>query len=271
MMTVRDVEERESLGQYLKRERERRGISLREVAKNTRIREPFLQALEEDRYDLLPSPTIVKGFLTAYGKYVGLDLKPLLLRYQDLLKAKPSEASDILSAQRGKEKRIRYGYAGAILVAALLLVALIIVYSNLLKPPGKPIEPPSEKPKESTPLRPEEPRLPPASHAVSPPAPSVPSIPVPSPIRLEAKAVERTWLRMRLDDQPEKEMMLQPGETFAYQATSRIELLVGNAGGMELVLNGRKQEKFGKSGEVVLLIFTSQGTVVKRYEKTKTE
>ncbi len=61
--------------------------------------------------------------------------------------------------------------------------------------------------------------------------------------------------------------MLQPGESLSLQDPQGIELLVGNAGGLDLNFNGKALEKFGKSGEVVTLIFTSQGIETKRYEK----
>ena len=51
----------ESLGKYLKAEREVRNLSLEEVSKFTKIRENFLRAIEEDRYEFLPPAIYVKG------------------------------------------------------------------------------------------------------------------------------------------------------------------------------------------------------------------
>jgi cytoskeletal protein RodZ len=72
----------ESPGKYLKDERERQELSLKAASKFTRIREHHLRAIEEDRYDLLPSSVYIKGFLTLYAKYLHLDPKEVLLRYQ---------------------------------------------------------------------------------------------------------------------------------------------------------------------------------------------
>ncbi len=72
----------ESLGKYLKAERESRNLSLKEVFESTRIKERLLQAIEEDRYDLLSSPIYAKGFLDAYARYLGLDPNEILLWYQ---------------------------------------------------------------------------------------------------------------------------------------------------------------------------------------------
>ncbi|MFQ5901321.1 MAG: helix-turn-helix domain-containing protein, partial [Thermodesulfobacteriota bacterium] len=75
----------ESLGNYLKRERELREITLSEIAKETRVRQDLLEAIEEEEFDSLPAPAFVKGFLRAYSKYVGLDSNDVILRYEDLL------------------------------------------------------------------------------------------------------------------------------------------------------------------------------------------
>jgi len=77
----------ESLGKYLKTERERRNLSLEEAAKFTKIRIQFLRAIEEDRYELLLPSVYVKGFLTQYVKYLGLNPNEVILRYQEYQKS----------------------------------------------------------------------------------------------------------------------------------------------------------------------------------------
>jgi len=75
----------ESLGMFLRMERETRNLSLMEVAESTRIREHLLKAIEEDRYDLLPHSLYVKGYLRAYARYFGFDPAEIILRYQNHL------------------------------------------------------------------------------------------------------------------------------------------------------------------------------------------
>lgn len=77
----------ESLGKYLKTERERRNLSLEEAAKFTKIRIQFLRAIEEDRYELLLPSFYVKGFLTQYVRYLGLNPNEVILRYQEYQKS----------------------------------------------------------------------------------------------------------------------------------------------------------------------------------------
>jgi len=72
-------------GEYLKTERELRNLSIEEAAKLTKIRGHFLKAIEEDRYELLPPGLYLRGFLTAYARYLGLDPNDVVLRYQKYL------------------------------------------------------------------------------------------------------------------------------------------------------------------------------------------
>jgi cytoskeleton protein RodZ len=83
--------------------------------------------------------------------------------------------------------------------------------------------------------------------------------------------VEKTWIRIQINGQPEHEMTLKPGETVSPQGLKRINLVVGNAGGLDIIFQGKPLERFGKSGDVVNLIFTPQGVEAKRFEKPKTK
>ncbi|MEH3035780.1 MAG: DUF4115 domain-containing protein [Sphingomonas adhaesiva] len=62
-----------SVGARLRAAREAQGLSLPEVAARTRVTQRFLEALENDRLDQLPSPTYASGFARAYARAVGLD------------------------------------------------------------------------------------------------------------------------------------------------------------------------------------------------------
>ena len=72
----------ESLGLYLKRERESRAVSLEELSKSTRISRPFLEALEKDDFQFFPQPEFIPGFLKGYARHLGLDGDEILRRYR---------------------------------------------------------------------------------------------------------------------------------------------------------------------------------------------
>jgi Helix-turn-helix domain/RodZ C-terminal domain len=70
------------VGQVLQRARTERGFELDEVERVTKIREKFLRAMEEDRWDALPAPAYAEGFLDIYARFLGLDHKQLLDEYR---------------------------------------------------------------------------------------------------------------------------------------------------------------------------------------------
>ena len=80
-----------SFGVSLKRERELRGISLAEIAKTTKISVRLLEAIEKDRFDILPEGVFRKSFIKSYAKYLGMNEEQILHEYD--LEVQPSTAS----------------------------------------------------------------------------------------------------------------------------------------------------------------------------------
>jgi len=72
-----------SPGALLRREREKRGLSYAEISDQTRLRPHFLEAIENEEWDLLPAPTLVKGFMRSYARVLGLDEERILDLYRE--------------------------------------------------------------------------------------------------------------------------------------------------------------------------------------------
>ncbi len=60
-----------SVGAFLRELRARRGVSLQEIARKTRVAQRYLEALEADAYDDLPAPVFIRGFIRAYCQALG--------------------------------------------------------------------------------------------------------------------------------------------------------------------------------------------------------
>jgi cytoskeleton protein RodZ len=287
------VDERETLGKYLKNQRESKKISLREVSKNTRVREHILRAIEEDQLNLLPAATYVRGFLFAYAKYLRLDPNDVLLRYERALKGEPAAPpppqpltprGKIPPTQPSKPKqKVLWNTNQMWVVVGVIVASFIIFYFFSPYSSKPPIGPLPERSVEGKPsIVPSPPaaattRAPEEKPVVEVRKPLTPSSPVTATtsaqekkaLSLQLKAAEETWVSLQVDDQPEREMTFKPGEGSSVQASNRIRMKLGNAGGLDLILNGRPLGKLGKSGEVVTLVITSQGVEVKASEKTK--
>lgn len=72
---------RVGFGEELRKEREIRGIELREIAEATKISQRFLDALERDDFKYLPAPVFTRGFVREYSRYLGLDASEMVDRY----------------------------------------------------------------------------------------------------------------------------------------------------------------------------------------------
>ena len=72
---------------------------------------------------------------------------------------------------------------------------------------------------------------------------------------LTASVRERTWIKISVDGGDPKEYIFDPGNRHEWKARKGFDLLIGNAGGIDLEFNGEKIENIGAPGQVVRLVF----------------
>ena len=82
----------QTIGQKLKQAREAQRLTLEKASAGTRIRAPYLQALETDDLSAMPAPVQARGFLRNYAEYLGLNLEHLL----DEMRAEPNLVDEII-------------------------------------------------------------------------------------------------------------------------------------------------------------------------------
>jgi len=119
----------ESPGKILKKEREMQNISLEKICSFTKIKKHHLEAIEEGRYELLPPPLYVKGYLKIYAKYLSLDEKDILLLYENYLKSLlPPEPPGLLPEASPPKKSIRPLLPSSLIIVTLLFISLFIAF-----------------------------------------------------------------------------------------------------------------------------------------------
>lgn len=106
--------------------------------------------------------------------------------------------------------------------------------------------------------RPEQTGTPPPTAASTPASRPAASAPAPATapkpaVHIAIRAVEDTWLKIIVDNLPPHEFYLKPGERIERDAEHGINLLIGNATGIELTMNGKRVPIPGKTGQVVTL------------------
>ncbi|MBI5492962.1 MAG: helix-turn-helix domain-containing protein [Deltaproteobacteria bacterium] len=281
----------EDPGENLKRERERRGVTLKQMHEATKVQTKHLEALEADDYSSLPHPAFVRGFIKSYCKVLGLDDTDALLRYEMYLRenAPPSGVKDSAAVREGEIwqepiNRLRERLPGkatrniAVLVAAG--VAIMVIF-YLFSGRHKKVSVQAEQ-DETAAVKTEDQKIAEPHEALPEPAPpavkdgagtgngkTVPEAVKPPPDvdakshALTVRASERTWIRVRIDNDEPFDVMLQKGESIVWKAGRNLSVLVGNAGGVDMVFDGKKLQSLGKSGAVVSLVLPIEAAVEK--------
>lgn len=122
----------ETVGNYLRHQREAKGMSLEEVARATRVPMSSVERLESDQFDELPGEVFVRGFMKSYARAVGIDTDDVLARYTASRRVAWVTPLPISSPTRPARTK-RYGVAIAFV---LLLILFTLALSIVLKPRG---------------------------------------------------------------------------------------------------------------------------------------
>lgn len=279
------------VGLYLRELRERRGVSLEEIARSTRVLHQYLEFLEADDFASLPAPVFTKGFIRAYCQALGLPPDEAVTLYERRIgESRESAKGAGTPARPGHRAGVAAGDGrgegpgrGAVLVSFVLLVILgvalfavtLALQSGREERPERsvqvtvpqapaPAAPPAPRSLAESPGA-EQPQRPPRAQPVPGPAPSAatasdaapgPAPPltagaVVSPYRLVARTKEPTWIRVRTADGRTSEETIPAGELREWVSNRPFVLSIGNAGGVVFELNGRPIPSLGASGAVI--------------------
>jgi cytoskeleton protein RodZ len=225
-----------SFGERLRRERELRGIKLPEIAEATKISVRFLEALETDRFDLLPGGIFRRSFVKAYADHLGLDADRTV---SEFLAAQVDGASaggpgaPAASAKGSLYRRLFFG----------LMVALATAGALRLARPAPPAA--ARVPSAAAPelVFPRDRLLPSISSAAAVGTTA-------GPLVLELSAHESCWVGVQADGHIVLSRVLSSGESQRLEASEEIVLSVGNAGALSLRINDRPGLALGRRGEV---------------------
>jgi cytoskeletal protein RodZ len=152
-----------TFGEELKRERELRGIGLREVAEATKVNIRYLEAMERDDFEHLPGGVFNRGFVRAYAQFIGVDPDAMVNAYlmeEQTQKGHPGSTGESLlrgprssGKARSEERRhatddqvagrplLRWSLLGlliVVIVAALLF--LVTMFSDTWAGNANPVE-----------------------------------------------------------------------------------------------------------------------------------
>jgi cytoskeletal protein RodZ len=225
-----------TLGQQLKYSREEKGISLHQIADTTHIGVRFLQAIENDTYDILPGGVFNRAFVRKFAKQVGIDEDQAIKLYEEQLEEQGGEP----------ERRYQYGIEdfearpssgnGLLLSFVALLVLGALAYAAYQYFTPVPDQRPEGLVNASTPTPTPDATPAPSASPVASPSPEAPA----GAMRVELTAPnEECWVSVTADTQKAERFTLQPGETRTFDVNNRIILSVGRVQALRVAINGR--------------------------------
>jgi transcriptional regulator with XRE-family HTH domain len=254
-----------SFGEELRREREIRGISLKEIADATKISKRFLEAIEHNDHKTLPAPVFTRGFVREYARYLGLNADDMVSRYNyaaagderieqsahlDRLvqpaAANPREGTGARESN-ARPRGIPPPYARVdrnIYFLVLIVAALGAVTWWAIRHKREGREAEVARPPVAAAATPA---------AASPkPAPPAATNPDDGMLHLTIDLTGDSWVSLDADGKSVFNESMQRGQRHTFDARERFRFrTIGNAAGLDLTINGVRIPSLGREGQVL--------------------
>ncbi|MFN3492539.1 MAG: helix-turn-helix domain-containing protein, partial [Anaerolineales bacterium] len=270
------------IGQQLRAQRELISLTIEEVERHTKLRAPFVKALEEGSFEKLPSPVQTRGMLQNYAMFLDLDADKILLRYADALQARRREKyaetprEKIQTQVNASIPWLRTFIAGD-LVFGLAMIALLVTLA--IWGVGRVVRLQEEQELEPT-LIPfvdvfDQPSSTPTVEltfvAVDDPSINTPqggdaavTLLAPSPqvnanVVVNLFALKRVFVKISVDGKVVFEGRMSPRETQVFQAENQVVVLTGDGSALRVTYNGIDLGLMGGAGEVINRVYLITG------------
>ncbi|MHB8127008.1 MAG: helix-turn-helix domain-containing protein [Desulfitobacteriaceae bacterium] len=257
-------------GEKLRIAREKKAWSLLDAEDATKIRARYLEALETEKYEIIPGTAYVKGFLQTYAKHLDLNPGEILALFKS---SQVSDKNPVLSMPLTSSPSYPLWWRPAIaVIIALLVISVIVAIAHWSQPHSQapitytpaplPSEPKQNSAKETDPSTAVSSDTP-SSSSKSPTPSNTTDIPETEGLIAQIVFNQPCWLLVKTDGKVALQGEYHEGTTKELIASSTIEFVtVGNAGGISVTLNGLVQPSMGSSGQVVNnVVLTKKDTI----------
>ncbi|NLU65671.1 helix-turn-helix domain-containing protein [Streptomyces sp. HNM0574] len=253
-----EEEDRPSVGRALQQARAEARLTVDEVSASTRVRAPIVQAIEQDDFSRCGGDVYARGHLRTLARAVGLDADELVARFDEEHGGRPAPTppSNLFEAEKIRSEPRRPNWTAA-MVAAIVAVVGFVGFTLVGggggdSESGKPVA-------RSTPTTKPEP---------SSSAPAEREDPKPSESAIAAAPADKVTVRMIAEKSSSwisaedhngrliHEGVLEKGQTKTFTDDERINLVLGNAGGVKLYVNGKEVKETGEVGQVQRVSYT---------------
>lgn len=233
-----------TVGERLKAAREEKGLSLEDVAAQTRIPQRHLESIEQAEWDKLPAPTYTIGFAKSYASSVGLDRSEIGEQLREEMGGQRFVASQTEVFEPADPARTMPRWLVLSAVIAVVVLVVLMSYLNrrsLDQPEAGPTNPPAASAPESAPA--------PAPAAQQPAAPPA-AAPAPNaPVVLTA--TEPAWIQVTDQGKTLFEGMMQQGQSYTVPPTATApELKAGKPEALSVTVGSTTAPPVGPPGKV---------------------
>lgn len=246
-----------SFGEQFRRTREGAGLKIEDIVAETKVSKTTFEALEQGRFHLLPELVFSRSFVAQYARTVGVDETPLLDAF-DRAWAHYTISSgvhpnlEVIDDDLGPSIRWRFWIPIAAGVLILLIAAVVILSGTTSPGEGLTPDPRRSGARQVT-------KALVTSPTVTPPPPrAVPTdtaaVVVDDPVvkmTFEVGLGEECWIHYRDRDGMTGENLLVNGEQLSLELVGPVKLTVGNAGAVQLTIDGRLYRDLGLPGQVI--------------------
>jgi hypothetical protein len=249
------------MGDVLRAARRRRRVSIERAAEETRIRADFLMRMESDEFDFL-APAYVRGFLRNYARFLGLVPDPLVNEFDRRFGVGRADTGQIAALERRtrnapRERRRPSSWAVAATLAACMLGVLAAI--GLMQTTEQPPAPDVAERSDTTGGNREgaEEASPAPTPKQRPERERAESLALANGIEVEVVAKRADcWVSVDADGVSvySSTPPLAVGERAGpFSANESMDIVLGNAYGVDLIINGHRFGPFGNQGEVTTI------------------
>jgi hypothetical protein len=218
-------------------------MTLCELSRRTRIKQPLLEALEQGEMEKLPRGPFRRGFARAYAVEVGLDAERLLAHFPSDAAPPEAPAPSPPSEQLASSEFIR-----RLLISATLVAVAIIVPRWIISTQDAPAAPAAAQETAGTAgVQPDDGAPPPATRVRTEPQAAAAAA---GTVTVVLRAVDEVWIQADVDGQRVAYGLIPAGTEKTFTARSALSIRVGDAGAVQYTVNGVAGAPLGPRGFV---------------------
>jgi cytoskeleton protein RodZ len=252
------ADDRPSVGRALQQARIDAGLTVDEISSTTRVRIPIVHAIEQDDFTRCGGDVYARGHIRTLARVVGIDPAALIEQYdaEHGGRPAPTPAAPLFEAERMRPEPRRPNWTAAMVAAIVAVVAFVgfTLFSGEDKGAGTSVAGDSTATtKPSSTPGPDKP-------SGSEPAPSDSAIAAVPADKVTVKLTARdgsSWVSVKDNNgRLLHEGVLKQGSSKTFTDKERIDLVLGNAGAVQLFVNGKEIDDRYEKGQVQRLTYT---------------